>query len=515
MVQPSPHSSGYSPPMKLSLIAVILSLLTLQPHASRLTEFNTWYNEITNTPNIVSAAPTHSDAGNSVVVGVRVREGETVLSVPLRWVVCSATLRSRVPRLGPLLDASEPAGMALFLMEQRVNPSSEFAPWMAVLPRKLHPPHLWKRDILSLLDGDPEAHKVADHKAKIRQEYRNHVIPFLVQQKIDPTDKPYAFKRYVWARYLIDSRAWFLSGVRYMAPMAGMFNFAPSALQKASGSRHATRGELFARSHRVENNAVVMDAESSVGPGDELTESYGDNPNSIYLVYHGFVPLENPDECVPLPLPPFSPSSHPIFHRHLVDLVKAMGIRRKSSVCVYAPSSPRPTIPDNAKLLLSLAALDEDDAAAVAKAYARDPSGTRRKLVAYAESWPFTTLRSAASRLLAGYPSTLDQDRIRGADLAAIAPDSRSRDETRELMARRFLITRKEILVAVRDHDVGKVGHPLRPSSIQSSSRSTKDLSRRDGGEDEDEEERERERERRREKRREMKRRKRKRRHGG
>lgn len=39
-------------------------------------------------------------------------------------------------------------------------------------------------------------------------------------------------------------------------------------------------------------------AEQAAKRGEEVFESYGDNTNNIYIKYHGFVPDENPDNCV-------------------------------------------------------------------------------------------------------------------------------------------------------------------------------------------------------------------------
>lgn len=87
-------------------------------------------------------------------------------------------------------------------------------------------------------------------------------------------------------------------GVRYMVPMADMANFAPCDEQLDRSYAYNVRGDLFASTHRVEKDRLIISADRSAEPGEELLETYGDNPNSIYFQYHGFVPSLNPSACV-------------------------------------------------------------------------------------------------------------------------------------------------------------------------------------------------------------------------
>lgn len=78
--------------------------------------------------------------------------------------------------------------------------------------------------------------------------------------------------------------------------MADMFNYDPSPYM-----RQAEAGEHFQQHHVVAADGFQILADRAAAAGQQLFEDYGDNDNTIYVLYHGFAPLNNPFSCVQVP----------------------------------------------------------------------------------------------------------------------------------------------------------------------------------------------------------------------
>ena len=55
--------------------------------------------------------------------------------------------------------------------------------------------------------------------------------------------------------------------------------------------------------HKIVDGYFNVFADRPCAPGAQLAEDYGDNPGSIYFNHHGFVPANNPFDCVDVELP--------------------------------------------------------------------------------------------------------------------------------------------------------------------------------------------------------------------
>eukprot|EP01017_Pseudomicrothorax_dubius_P036711 TRINITY_DN5282_c0_g3_i3.p1 TRINITY_DN5282_c0_g3~~TRINITY_DN5282_c0_g3_i3.p1 ORF type:complete len:492 (+),score=78.82 TRINITY_DN5282_c0_g3_i3:37-1512(+) len=98
------------------------------------------------------------------------------------------------------------------------------------------------------------------------------------------------FGDYVWARYIVETRAWTYNGRRYLVPIADFFNLEPREVD-------------FLKYHNVDKTgAATVSAERDFQSGEEVLESYGDNANWLYVAIHGFIPNLNPHECEEIPI---------------------------------------------------------------------------------------------------------------------------------------------------------------------------------------------------------------------
>lgn len=62
-------------------------------------------------------------------------------------------------------------------------------------------------------------------------------------------------------------------------------------------------GDFFLHYHRIEEGEFRVFADRATAKESEVFEDYGDNPNSVYLQHHGFVPDNNPFDCIRMALP--------------------------------------------------------------------------------------------------------------------------------------------------------------------------------------------------------------------
>eukprot|EP01059_Diplonema_ambulator_P013820 TRINITY_DN24471_c0_g1_i1.p1 TRINITY_DN24471_c0_g1~~TRINITY_DN24471_c0_g1_i1.p1 ORF type:complete len:354 (+),score=117.42 TRINITY_DN24471_c0_g1_i1:70-1131(+) len=179
---------------------------------------------------------------------------------------------------------------AWLVLEKAKGGWSKWAGWLDVLPKSFENGlHFDKR---TLAATEPP-HTRADLGKYVNQVTNS----FKAFEKAVPGA---TLAQYKWAKSVLATRAWHLKGKEYLVPGAGMFNHAMDSEDEAFTFKKATgiRSQKFLKYHEVlgDGTAVVY-SDRSVGGGEELYESYGDNTNAIYYMYHGFVPERNPYDC--------------------------------------------------------------------------------------------------------------------------------------------------------------------------------------------------------------------------
>jgi hypothetical protein len=255
-----------------------------------------------------------------------VTDKEPVMAVPMRLVVSLEMLKQK-PYGSIVVSPSvqEEDSLALgVLVENGLGNRSELAAWLRVLPRvgaELSPPHTWprrERDAIEPRSYQHDAQRTADDMknayASLRQ--RTRAIQNAIQYVRGQTsDKSFDITEadFMWARALLDTRAWNVNGRKYFIPGPDMFNHAPDQEDRkydpTKRPRQQPRSQKFVHYHRVdvrdakvsgisEPAAVVLSDRSGVTRDNELFESYGDNTDFIYFNYHGFVP-STPEDFVP------------------------------------------------------------------------------------------------------------------------------------------------------------------------------------------------------------------------
>uniref|UniRef100_A0A7S2WNH5 Rubisco LSMT substrate-binding domain-containing protein n=1 Tax=Rhizochromulina marina TaxID=1034831 RepID=A0A7S2WNH5_9STRA len=98
---------------------------------------------------------------------------------------------------------------------------------------------------------------------------------------------------FAWANAVLSSRALTFRGRRYLAPIVDFFNYQPHPQPRAAAS-----GEFYLEHHQLGEENLLVLSDRATSSGGQVFEDYGDNSNSLYLDHHGFVPSENPFDCV-------------------------------------------------------------------------------------------------------------------------------------------------------------------------------------------------------------------------
>ena len=74
--------------------------------------------------------------------------------------------------------------------------------------------------------------------------------------------------------------------------------------------------------HHVAPTYVQVLSDRLHKEGEQVFECYGDNSNSIYFKYHGFVPDDNQYDCQDVVMPPLTPAEDDPLYQRRIQCVK-------------------------------------------------------------------------------------------------------------------------------------------------------------------------------------------------
>mmetsp|Transcript_6242 Transcript_6242/g.17456 ORF Transcript_6242/g.17456 Transcript_6242/m.17456 type:complete len:963 (-) Transcript_6242:85-2973(-) len=201
--------------------------------------------------------------------------------------------------------------LSIYMIEQMFLGNASFwQPYLDVLPERVpRSPMFSDTDLLELQDSERaeaarQTHQdlVDEHedlRALIAQVLKNAQT---VNGASDEDMRTYLeAHKYLHVQGLIASRALTFQGRRVLAPLADMFNYKSTGEERAHES-----GEAFLKHHKWAHETdgfLHISTDRYTAAAGQVFEDYGDNPNHIYLQYHGFIPEENPFDCVSIQLP--------------------------------------------------------------------------------------------------------------------------------------------------------------------------------------------------------------------
>ena len=189
--------------------------------------------------------------------------------VPLDNVVCVQTIQKFRPRLMEYVDRNEISSedaMALYLIEERADPESRFQTWFPLMPNEFESPPFFNKEELNLLKGDDIYQKAVNARRTYRRNFDR------IQENVKDAD--FSYEDYVWAKHMIESRAWHLRGKQYLVPMADFFNHRPHPSVKYEDYVPDVRGEFFEKHHRITDCCAEVVADRPAKKGAEVYETY-------------------------------------------------------------------------------------------------------------------------------------------------------------------------------------------------------------------------------------------------
>ena len=307
--------------------AASLMPAALPPPSAEDAAFLAWFREGGGRANGVSVAA-FPGMGRGVVAARHVRRMDAVVEVPGDLLVERKRILADVDGASPRRRAAwEPVRgetdehlIALYLMEQfHMGDASPWAPYLRVLPAEVpRAPHF---DDAALDELQDPARAAAARKIRADMEgaWRRlrpaaRAIIDAAEEAVRPAELGEArgdargdpeaaasFEAFQHKLALVASRALSFRGRRVLAPLADMFNYASTG-----EARRNAAGDAFLKHHvwDADGGPLRVLADRDTRRGAQVFEDYGDNPNSVYLEYHGFVPEGNPFDCVALRFPP-------------------------------------------------------------------------------------------------------------------------------------------------------------------------------------------------------------------
>lgn len=280
--------------------------------------------------------------GRGVYANAAVREGDPILTIPPALVVDRHSLFNaygeelkKVPE--KVVDqlrspAERDNSLAVFLMiEKAKGKKSFYKPYIDVLPDRILRPITWNKDILVLLEDDAMAKTIQAQRDKAAN-VLTELLPVLKGvMGSNYSSENVSLERYLWALSVVTSRALTIRGESFLVPFADMFNYEPHPTRRP----HESGNHFLLHHKRDAGGSFTITADRNTDAGQQLMEDYGDNPNSIYLEFHGFVPhVDNPFNCVKLDLAPVDNVGDEAVVMRKIKLLRSLQQWSSSKTCV-------------------------------------------------------------------------------------------------------------------------------------------------------------------------------------
>jgi histone-lysine N-methyltransferase SETD3 len=285
----------------------------------QLKSFLSWFESIGGQADHITLEEVTPTGKLGIVALSGIEAEQQLMTIPMDYIIWEQSIRARLrdipyPAVKTALRSlkSDDDLMTLFLMyEASKGNQSEWFPYLQLLPPpdKVHLPVFFnERELLALQDNFMIS---AIRSQQDRMNHKYHLIkPAVLNLFAHVKAEHRAFhvsqENWIYWEMIVGSRALIIKGRRYLVPFADMFNY-----QSQRGDQRANSyGEFFLHYHRIERGFFRVLADRATVKQTEVFEDYGDNPNNVYLQHHGFVPENNPFDCIRMPLPVLQPRDY-------------------------------------------------------------------------------------------------------------------------------------------------------------------------------------------------------------
>ncbi|GJP80061.1 hypothetical protein CLOP_g10296 [Closterium sp. NIES-67] len=216
-----------------------------------------------------------------------IRSGDDLLMVPLSaCLTLDKVLRSDI---GAVCDDVRPwVALALFVIRERANPSSEWAPYLDTLPATLNSPLLWSDEELQMLEGTQLLalqQQYADYIASEHQAALDAIV--LPNPALFPAPELFSLGAFTWAFTLLRARSFppFTRDDAALVPLLDMVSHSTDSPEGKWQAR-AVGGGLFSAGRDV----VAGAARQPYQKGDLITVNFGkEKSNAQLAIDHGIV----------------------------------------------------------------------------------------------------------------------------------------------------------------------------------------------------------------------------------
>ncbi len=241
----------------------------------------------------------YSDDYRGVHCLAKVRNNDTVLYVPLKYIMTSEVARGsiigrRIVESRIELRSKHSYLAAYLLQERELGVKSFWNPYIRILPeRYANMPIFFPEDELAWLTGSFTLYKIGDRIDSLRREYDN------IRRAV-PEFNRYSYEDFVWARLVVITRIFGLqieaTKTDGLVPYADMLNHKLPRETKWS-FEDTVRG-------------FVITSLQTIQRGEQIYDSYGRKSNNRFFVNYGFSLDENEDNeaMIRLELPRNAPS---------------------------------------------------------------------------------------------------------------------------------------------------------------------------------------------------------------
>ena len=253
------------------------------------------------------------DVGVGVIPGLgrglyakkNITKGALLLEVPLEKCLSTASARADGTfgeAFGELeRGATTNAMLAMHLLRQAygLRGDSAYWPWLKLLPREVDSTLGWTEKELDEIEGSNLGAFTSAVKAQWRAEYDALNVTHLRRTYPDVFGGKhasyYTFEKFIWAMFVVWSRAIDLSTgsedaptARVMVPFLDMANHSPA--------------KKLVPAWDAQKNAIKVYAASNFTENLEIRFNYDAKPSQYFLLQYGFIPENNPAECVEVTL---------------------------------------------------------------------------------------------------------------------------------------------------------------------------------------------------------------------
>jgi len=223
------------------------------------------------------------DCGYGLVASQNISEGEVILSIPMS--LANSAMESEANDLPWNVE------MVSNILKRMSNEDSQWASWIQSMPSSICdlPWLVWTDSQIQELQ---EPNIIEDVYAM--QQLRDSALAYFQE---------YEEEDVIWAFSMVSSRSFIHNMLHISVPFIDMANhrFEFNSRVQANFSPNACQGQMAHDEiapvediDHKEQSTFDLVAYEDIEMGSEVTISYGNHPAEVFLLYFGWVPLENP-----------------------------------------------------------------------------------------------------------------------------------------------------------------------------------------------------------------------------